>query len=262
MNLLDSLDPHPSDLVVVPMHMEVSSDVPFMIHKMKFLHNPSIIRSGASSMNLFEFTNKHISNWLNKGQMSAKVISAEKGIITELSPEFSDIVFERMSSLEPRSGLDGSHIIQTPESTTKLVPVTPEVELSTFYRYSRGVQTINRLGGPSFTVAPKGGVAFYIELDAANNCFAFSYALCHTEDNFCRKIARSISKQRFDSGDWYEIENYNPELAMLTNIKVAIWNLLYGQECDKLQFDMTNIRFSSMSERTNEHDLKQIFERI
>lgn len=244
------LKPEDNDLVVVPIDTEIPTGLGFMVYKMKFLLTPSIIRSRSSNMNLFQFTNTHLNRWFNKGDSGSTVAAADSGVLTALSDEFSDQVFEKMAEK------DVSPI------SLSLIPVTPESELATFYRYARGIQTIKHSDGESWTVDPKGGVAFYVELDAANNGFTFAYALCHTDDNFCRKIARKISKQRYDSEDWYEVENYDPGLSVVTNIKIAIYNLLYAEDSGKLEFDKTNVRFSSMSERYNVQDLTQIYKRI
>jgi hypothetical protein len=148
-----------------------------------------------------------------------------------------------------------SVISQGPSGKVTLIP---KRILPRLWRYSRPTEEIEHLSGVAKRVLPKGGVAFYIELDPENKTFAFSYALCHTDENFNRSIARHISKQRFENDDWYEVKNYDGSKSIIENIGIAISNELYNRNID----DTMDISFSSLSDRMNETELKQIFERI
>lgn len=210
------LKPEPNDLVVVPEDFVLHDEPNFLIHKMKFLHKPSIIRSGGgSNMSFFEsLTSGHLWTWLTGRNQ------------------------------DPRSQENERKKEETKASAA---------ELPTFFRYSRPFDEKN-----GFSFGPKGGVTFFIELNAPEKTLAFSYALCHHDDLFNRKTARHIAKQRFDHGDWYEIKNYDSELSVTTNIKNAIEVLLCGKDCSNLELT----QFSSLSERLNEYELNLIFERI
>lgn len=214
-NALAELKPEPNDLVVVPEDFEVPSDSKFLIHKMKFLHKPSIIRSGGNVMNFFEsLSTGHLWEWLTGKSVDPRTQESEK---------------------------------------RKEESVDSKDNLPTFYRYSRPLDEKNE-----FCLGPKGGVTFFIELNAPEKTLAFSYALCHHDDLFNHKTARHIAKQRFDNGDWYEIKNYDQDLSVITNIKNAIEVLLCGKDCSNLELT----QFSSLSERLNEYELNLIFERI
>jgi hypothetical protein len=131
--------------------------------------------------------------------------------------------------------------------------------LPKFWRYHRQNQVGKTAkGNPATGLEAKGGVAFYIELDPANKTFAFSYCLCHSNDNFNYATARHISKQRFDNDDWYEVKNYDGTRSVIENIGEAISNELYNREID----DTIDIVFSSLSERMKESELKLIYERL
>ncbi len=261
----ESFDPLPGDLVVVPEGTKIPTGFPALVYHMKFLLTPSIIRTG-SAMNLFQFKNSHLGKWFGKGQSTETltVASAESGVLTALSPDFSDTVFEKMAEkdLDPLL-MEKSHLEPRSDLSLVLQPVSPEVQLATFFRYARGMDVFRKPdGGESWAISPKGGVTFYVELDAANGCFAFAYSLCHSDENFCMKIGRHIAKQRFEYEDWYEVGNYDQGLSVVMNVKIAIHNLLYAGNSGKLAVDKTNVVFSSLSERFNEDDMKLIYKRI
>jgi len=225
--LLIDLKPEPNDLVVVPEDFVIPAEgVPFLIHKIKFLLKPSIIRSGFNNMNFFEsLSTGMLLEWL-----TGKTASPES---ESTSQKPLQIVMENL-----QAGLDAQK---------------SKEKLPTFYRYVRPLDEKN-----DFNLGPKGGVTFYIELDAPNKTLAFAYSLCHYNDLFNRKIARHISKQRFEHDDWYEIAYYDPDLSVTTNIKNAIQLLLSGKDSDNIAVT----KFSSISERLNKYELNLIFERI
>lgn len=229
---LSELKPRPNDLVVVPEGMEVPSDVPFLVYPMKFLWKPSIIRSGAYDMGVLErITSNSIAEWL--GLSPAKMLKPNPYELTDLPPSIKkEVEHAKQRQVLPR-----------------------------FFRYHRPLElNAQKDGEDGFKMvpAPRGGVAFLIELDAENRTFAFSYALCHNNDNFNFGIARKICSQRFASEDWYEVKNYDPEIGIMENISWALYNLLYNDKAD----DEADIVFSSLSDRMTECDMKQIYERL
>lgn len=255
----ESFDPQPGDLVVVPEGTKIPTGFPAMVYQMKFLLSPSIIRTG-NAMNLFQFKKSHIGKWFSKNEQKEPVVVAEKGLITVLSDDFSDMVFEELSAKDVNAALQ-NHL--EPRNTVNLAPINSEVELATFFRYARGTVFHQYCeGSVEEIIDPKGGVTFYVELDPENKCFAFAYSLCHSDENFCTKIGRHIAKQRFDNEDWYEVGNYDSDYSVVNNIKIAIHNSLYAGSYGKLDDDKTNVVFTSLSERFNEGDLKTIYQRI
>jgi hypothetical protein len=262
MHVLNELKPQADDLVVVPEGMVLDvpeGGFPFHIYVMKFLHQPSIIRSGGYSMGLLDRLSPNaIGAWLGfkpaeppQPQKFVKDMNLNQVVVhpREVEPQ-ADI----LSDTDLKIFRDAMKELDT----TALPSDIKSTDLPKFWRYSRPTQLIHRLSGDQATVNARGGVAFYIELDAENKTFAFSYSLCHNKDNFNYGIARAISKQRFDSEDWYEVKNYDPSKGIIENIGVAICNLLYNQQADENKETV----FSSLSERMKECELKQIFERI
>lgn len=216
-----ALKPEPNDLVVIPEDFVLQSEPEFLVHRMKFLLTPSIIRSGSATMSFFE------------NLSAGKILSWLTGM-PELAKDAENENTKRKA-------------VQDSERNK---------ELPKFFRYSRPLDPKN-----DNTLGPKGGVTFYLELDAPNKTLAFSYSLCHHDDLFNRKTARHISKQRFENGDWYEIKNYDPDLSVTANIKNAINVLLSGVDCSKLEVQELT-QFSSVSDRVNQYELNMIFERI
>lgn len=156
-----------------------------------------------------------------------------------------------------------------PLGTVKIVPEKKKgtsTEIAKFFRHVRAKELsrypkFGTNGQPEWDLvyAPKGGVSFYIELDAANKTFAFSYALCNNTDNFDYTKARDICKGRFDHEIWYEVQNYNGDLSVVENIRTAIYNFLYNRDSDVQGL----ISFSSTPEsgKVCLNDLKEIYKR-
>ncbi len=158
----------------------------------------------------------------------------------------------------------GGGVVNVKEVAEKVGEIG-KVECPKVFRYVRPKDYwVHRGDRVEVEVSPKGGVAFYIELDAAHDSFAFSYALCHEKDNFSRAHARAITLDRFNNEDWYEVEGYDSDFSLVENIRVAIGKLLQSDyTCGIIAPASDNsIKFSSLSEKMNYRELKQIFERI
>lgn len=251
MTTLENLNPRPDDLVVVPEDMEVSAQAPFQVYRMKFLHQPSIIRSGGYSMGLLDTLAKtRFGAWLgNRAQEMQDSVKnmGQPAVIPEPNSEVQPrIVTGYMGNVQAHGGLP-EIIIPQPEAVVKKQE-HQEAKVESFFRYVRFHEEIRRLGEQGEEVqrviSPRGGIAFYIELDAANKTFAFSYALCHNNDNFNFQTARKICKGRFEAEQWFEVKNYDSEKSIVENISIALCNFLYNVDADKL----TGPSFSSTPE--------------
>jgi hypothetical protein len=224
---ISELKPDPNDLVVIPLGMSIPDDVPFLVHRIKFLNKPSIIKSGYSTMNMLEtYTPAVLRKWF--------------GFLGEtLSESMNDKV-----------------------QLAKAEMIKDEPYLPKFYRYSRLLAPIKQSAGESWALSAKGGLTLFVELNPRENAFAFSYALCNTEDNFAKAKGRILAKERFDTEDWYEIDNYDPTLSVLENIKEALKKLLSPGKDSTIVSPDEGIHFSSLSEKMKVLELKQIYERI
>lgn len=238
-SLISELKPQPNDLLIVPLGTVIPKNAPFLVYQMKFLLTPSIIRSGAVNMSVLERLKTGVlSSWMGSSPFA----------FGYTKPGGSSLL---ISQQETRTEV--SVVNTKSDETVREVKGTFIPELPRFYRYAR------MKGRTPETVNAKGGVSFFIELDAEHKTFAFSYALCHTGDNFNKKVARELSKSRFDEDDWYEVGDYDPSIGIIENIKDALFNELYADAMGK---PATGAKFTSLSESTCIYELSQIFERI
>ncbi len=129
--------------------------------------------------------------------------------------------------------------------------VEADKELPRFFRYMRPRDEKN-----AYSFGPKGGVTFYIELDAANKTFAFSYSLCHPDDLFNFNEARTRAVERFNTEQWFEVKNYDCFLGIMDNIWFAIDRYLHEHKVKYPEGE--NPSFSSVSETVSRADLKTI----
>lgn len=244
---INALQASPDDLVVVPDTLILTGEFPFMVHKVKFLNTPSIVRSrGFQSMSYMP--SPTTGDPVSFAEWFGNIIQRQGGIPE--SPLPTDIGTRTGSLGEPVSVAKGEYIKEEKEDTT----------LPKFFRYARNLQMSKHFPEVA-EFSPKGGVGFLFELDAANKTFAFSYALCHDEDNFDRAKARAILEHRFENEDWYEVKNYDFRFSLIDNVQAAITSLFTNQRTG-LPAQEDDIQFSSLSERMKERELKQIFERI
>jgi hypothetical protein len=244
-NELQELKPAADDFVVVPEDMTIKDSVPFHVHRMKFLHKPSIVRSGGYNMGFLDkFSLGNLGSWL--GWTPAK-----------------DPVDVLVDSIKDRAVFVGkiqdlANVLVGSSDEKASIPQQKQ-ELPKFFRHIRGKELTYRHDGVSTEFSAKGGLTLYVELDPANKTLAFSYALCHTDENFRKDIGRQVSQGRFESEDWYEIDNLDENLDVVGNIGEAIYFLLHPELANP---NVKGPKFSSMSEKTNEYELKQIYERI
>lgn len=260
---ISELQPQNGDLVVVPDNVEYVSDDDFYVHRMKFLNNPSIVKSRTTSMYAPNISLPGLpvgntpgdisswSKWFKSQPVFADWMSTlDRGFIPSHNPEAE-------KSLEA--------LFSEKDSTIKVEFVKDETETyvpQKFFRHCRAVHfTTLRMGDfQEFGLSAKGGLTFFIELDAPNETFAFSYAICHPDDNFSKKAACAIAKQRFESEDWYEIKNYNGKIGVVESIRIALGNILDKKPSqDMLQCTFPLPEFSSFSERMSLQDLHRIY---
>lgn len=251
---INNIQPQANDLVVVPEGTQVPTNVPFMVYAMKFLASPSIIRTGGYQMGvLTSITNSTIGNWLGLKPISPEKVSLRDIATTQL-PSASRRDSTISLQLDPKT---------TAGTDTAIEKIPEKQKPGGFFRYARPIEYLLQEDRSfDLTVGPKGGLTIYVELDPEHKTFAFSYALCHTGDNFNKSIARKIAKQRFENDDWYEIRNYDLTLSVMENLRLALFNLLERGNGPGCEVDETEVVFSSLSERTKEYELKQIYERI
>ena len=93
---------HPNDIIVIPADMEVPTDFPYDYHKIKYLHSPSIVRSGHMLM-----TNTAIlqlpKSTLVSGILSLLGISKPKEKEKD-SEEHKDIFFRHIRIMNDKTG--------------------------------------------------------------------------------------------------------------------------------------------------------------
>lgn len=262
MTQLADLKPESHDLVVVPEDMHVPENPGFLVHKMKFLRTPSIIRSGSFNMAFLDaFRSSVVARWFGLDDPLVEPGSLRDidfdGYVDMSTIRVKNIPSPQEVKSEIVTGyMTGGRLHPNALSTLSTQPVDGEAK---FFRHERNYETINRLDGQQKVVSPKGGLTVYVELDPAHKTFAFSYALCHNNDNFDKKIARDIAKGRFNSEDWYEVGNYDENISVLANIKNALYNMFYGDEAG---FTKQGAVFTSISEKVNYYELELIYERI
>jgi hypothetical protein len=282
MNQLNDLKPQPDDMVVVPEDIELEEPVggfPFHVYRMKFLHKPSIIRSGGYSMSFLDsIANTSLAQFFGiKPKESMKSIREEifnhdeygqtlRGDSTYSMGTPATIPTDSVEAVEPKIVMGfmgdvkahgGLPELKVPQPTVK---EAVEMKVETFFRHVRPNETLQTLSGPKEVVSPKGGVSFYIELDAANKTFAFSYALCNNNDNFDYERARLICKGRFEHDIWYEVQNYDGQMSIVENIGIAIHNFLYNS--DSTVEGLPSFSSTPEKDKVSIKDLKEIYKRI
>lgn len=297
-NSLDNLNPRPDDLVVVPEHMEVAADAPFHVFKMKFLHQPSIIRSGGYSMGLLDVLAKtRFGAWLGDHQSLRDTVFDKGSYGTKIRGDssYGEGSFVHHAELAPPEVLNKPRIVAGVMGNVRSHGGLPEISIGqpevvdtetwrarmnadltqifntgskveTFFRHVRNKQlkSTPRMGASGLPewdleVSPKGGVTFYIELDAPNKSFAFSYALCNNTDNFDYSKGRNIARGRFKAEQWYEVKNYDSDKSIVDNIGVALYNFMYNSDVNEKD---TVFSSTPEGEHVSYTELKEIYKRI
>ena len=115
-----------------------------------------------------------------------------------------------------------------PETHPNLVFMQPNPQPTVgnpkaFLRYIRFVDELGKI--TSF-----GGLTVYVHLDPANGKFQFSMGICSENDHFNKHLASVICKNRFDTGNFYEVSQYDPDISVLANIYGAMQRYLHPKE--------------------------------
>lgn len=235
--------------------MEIDGEnVGCSVYRMKYLLKPSIVRSGGFTMGFLEGLNtRTIAGWLGLRTQAVQPAQYRPGILGPVEKSTPSV-----ETGVTQVTLQGGEVIPMKVVAWPELPET-KVQIEKFFRYVRTYDYVEKMDGLyPVSVSPRGGLAFYIELDVETNSFAFSYAICHETDNFCKKTARAICKGRFTADDWYEVENYDPSLGILENIEGALHKLLHNVK----KGDTIGPVFSSLSPKMKLYELEKIYERI
>lgn len=243
-----NLVPEANDLLVIPEDMELTEAVPCPVHRMKYLHQPSIIRSGGYNMNsVNDISISTIARWLGR-KVDDFLVKPLKALGA------TEAEFNMALNSGTPEGLSGFEVLVAEQELR---------ELPTFYRHFRCYRGREYYDGLKTELLAKGGMTLYVELNPAEKTLAFSYSLCNTADNFDKNLGRLISKGRFEGDDWYEVANCQDSLDVVGNIASALYQLLYNPpKSDTIQAETKGPYFSSMSEKFKVQDMKQIFERL
>lgn len=244
----------PDDLVVVPDGTVVPENPGCKVYVMKHLKEPSIIKHGYINMsNLNKINVRSILNWVF-GRESKPGVNQEVALASAK---------EEFMSLEEAIGIDQS--IAESETTDVSKDLTARstslvgngtLEVPRFLRHVRPFYLHLKPKDGKFNLAqevdPKGGFTAMIELYPAEKKMLFSYSVCSERDLFNRKVAGKICKSRFDSGDFYEIVNYDPNLSAIENIESAFGNYL---TYDKGSDNITSPKFGRVSARISDKEI-------
>jgi len=233
---LSDLKPRPDDLVVVPDTMEIPENPGFMVSKVKFLHKPSIIRSGGSIDMLEKSISQH-KTFTGKGLLSW--LFGDNKQVTEIDLQIAQ---------ESGGG------IMANESTETNIASNPPRFLRHIRRHgkvSNDIEIVDMLATGGLTVA--------VDLFPAENKLHFSYALCNPEDRFNKRTASKICETRMDSGDFYVVSDLDEKSPILDNIANAIGKYLTG---DIEESTIISARLSKISRRSSLDDLKNILRNI
>lgn len=91
--------------------------------------------------------------------------------------------------------------------------------VSTNFKVIRYVRNYSEWGD----ILSNGGITFYIEADPANGKLQFSMARCSTDNEiFNKQYATELCLTRFREGEYYELEGYNLDINLVTNIYLAL----------------------------------------
>lgn len=171
---LFDLNPHKDDLLVIPetMILEDEGNLPFLIHRMKYLHKPSVVRtSGAYFMNAGTFSPRSILSWLGGKTTEANdPFSANDHQAGDLSQVLGNVIGIASSSRKDRRA---------------------------FYKHIRVYDS------KEVHLSCNSGATLYIEIDYEKRSLEFSFSLCHNRDHYNKSIGRKIAKARFDNGIKY-----------------------------------------------------------
>ena len=129
-----------------------------------------------------------------------------------------------------------------------------------FFRYARGKDATG-------AISSLGGAAFLINLLPNTRQVNFSVALCHSKDNFDSAMSRSICNHRLAGGQYFVLENYNPDISILDNIALAVaaelgyHEEMIGSRADKQVFSQIP-KYISKSEHAQREFFLNLYERL
>lgn len=118
-------------------------------------------------------------------------------------------------TLEPSSNTKSKGVVQT---LFELLGLKKDIDVGKdiFFRH---VRIMNPETGEYYH---NRGATILVDLRAAEGRFLFSLAVCNYKDNFNKLIAHRVCKERLESGQVFEIINYDPSLSVLQNIYLAV----------------------------------------
>ncbi len=97
--------------------------------------------------------------------------------------------------------------------------------------YKKDYVVLNRhvrlpdIGESDNIVSSKGGITFHIHINQLQQTLTYTWAQCHPDDNFCRKLGAKIAEQRFKGlskadrpNDLIQVIVYDRSLSLIGNI--------------------------------------------
>ena len=226
--IVEQFNPRPDDIVVIPDHMDIPENPGFLVIKVKFLHAPSIIRSGGG-IQMLEST------LMNKPAAGSKLSPILGWILDKVAPVLN---------------------VQTESKGTTMDTVVDNIETKANPpRFLRHIRMAYVGDDDTEMFAARGGLSIAVELEPNEGILRFSYALCSPNDVFNKRTARKICDARLTGKDSYEITNYDDRMTALENIEFAIGkHLTSAFEASTIELP----KLDKMSSRADRQELAKV----
>lgn len=252
----------PYDLVVVPEGTQVPDNPGCIVYEMKHLKEPSIIKSGYTSMdNLKKLNVRGILNWVfgrTEKEVTAEAVEADIAATPTLEETLA--LDSEIAEAETTNVSSSTALVPAADRSVSLVG-NGSLEVPRFLRHVRPYYLRLAKGSTDLLtlhreVDPKGGFTAMVELYPAEKKLLFAFSVCSNKDLFNRKVAGKICKNRFDSGDFYEIVNYDSRLSSIENIESAFSNYLTAPNGGD---NITTPKFSRISKRISVKEIERAY---